>query len=102
MSTVAHPPVIRRAGVAALTIRINAERYSLRRRESAKGSYLWSLRKLTGERRGNLYAVSRIHGETACTCPDHAERGAVCKHIGALTAAGLVPGRKPSRKEVAR
>ena len=30
------------------------------------------------------------HGHPACTCPDHQNRGTVCKHLGALIAARLL------------
>ena len=32
--------------------------------------------------------------QPACTCPDFTINGAVCKHVGALKALGLIPGRK--------
>ena len=43
------------------------------------------------------YIVTAPKGQPArCTCPDHERSGWTCKHIGALTAAGLIPG--PSRQ----
>ena len=42
-----------------------------------------------------VYQVAVEKGQApACTCPDHEINGAVCKHIGALKALGLIPGRK--------
>ena len=55
---------------------------------------VWSLRKQAPDSSA-VYQVAVEKGQPpACTCPDHEINGAVCKHIGALKALGLIPGRK--------
>jgi hypothetical protein len=52
------------------------------------------LRKQSAESSA-VYQVAVEKGQQpACTCPDFEINGAVCKHIGALRALGLIPGRK--------
>ena len=56
----------------------------------------WLLRKLSIPPSAR-YLVTAPKGSPArCTCPDHERSGWTCKHIGALTAAGLIPAPKPS------
>ena len=55
---------------------------------------MWTLRKLSADHSAT-YQVAQAKGEPpACTCPDCEFNGAICKHIGALKALGLIPGRK--------
>ena len=55
---------------------------------------MWSLRK-QAETDSAVYQVALEKGQQpACTCPDFTINGAVCKHVGALKALGLIPGRK--------
>ena len=55
---------------------------------------VWSLRKQSPESSA-VYQVAVEKGrQPACTCPDFEINGAVCKHLGALRALGLIPGRK--------
>ena len=93
------PPV--RHGSCRLCLLINSDEYIIKRLASGvKGSRLWRLKKNSGERAGAVYFVARSQGEITCTCPDHSNRGARCKHIRSLVAAGLLSGR--ARKGVAR
>ena len=42
-----------------------------------------------------VYQVAIARGQQpGCTCPDFTINGAICKHVGALRALGLIPGRK--------
>lgn len=51
----------------------------------------WRLTVRTGLREGAIYHVTRQPGQHAvCSCADHQERGARCKHLGALTALRLI------------
>ena len=108
MSTVSAPP--RRAelrrrppprppsatGNAPLHLSIGGTRYRLHPLTPPAGfKAVWSLRKQIGRRpRPSTRSPSRRARQPACTCPDHEINGAVCKHIGALKALGLIPGRK--------
>ena len=57
-------------------------------RRSASAS-VWTLRKLDPHAAPATYSVAQAKGEPAgCTCPDHEQRGSVCKHIMALAALG--------------
>jgi hypothetical protein len=52
---------------------------------------VWTLRKLDPQAPAATYSVAQAKGEDArCTCPDHELNGAICKHVMALAAAGLV------------
>jgi hypothetical protein len=49
------------------------------------------------------YSVAQPKGEpVGCTCPDHEQRGSICKHIMALVALGLIPLPKAARPVKAR
>jgi SWIM zinc finger len=91
----AAPPSVRH-GISRLTIRINGTDYRLRPCPPQAGILAaWSLRKI-GTDRPARYIVAAPKGAPArCTCPDHERSGWTCKHLGALTAAGLIPGPKP-------
>ena len=92
----APPPV--RHGICRLTIRIHNTEYRLRPCPPEAGILAaWSLRKI-GTDRPARYIVTAPKGMPArCTCPDHERSGWTCKHLGALTAAGLIPGPKPPK-----
>jgi SWIM zinc finger len=108
MSTVAERPRARRApappapaapvrhGKCSLHLSIGGTRYRLHPLTPPAGfKALWSLHKQAPEASA-VYQVAVAKGQQpACTCPDHEINGAVCKHIGALKALGLIPGRKP-------
>jgi hypothetical protein len=87
------PPV--RHGLCRLTLRIGGTDYRLRPMPAPPGfKAVWVLRKLDpgGE---VAYSVAVPKGEPAgCTCPDHEINGAICKHILALAAVGLIPKPK--------
>jgi SWIM zinc finger len=101
MSTVATAPPVRpiRHGVHALRIRIGATWYQLRALPAPAGfRTVWTLRKLDPAAPAATYSVAQAKGEDArCTCPDHELNGALCKHIMALAAAGLVKMPKAAR-----
>jgi hypothetical protein len=87
------PPV--RHGRCRLVLWINEAAYSVRRgRKLGRGVQGFALRKLDG---GQVYAVVRAKGKVSCTCPDSVMRGAVCKHVRALVALGLVSGKGVAR-----
>jgi hypothetical protein len=92
----APPPV--RHGLCRLTLRIGGTEYRLRPRPPEAGILAaWNLRKI-GTDRPAFYIVTAPKGAPArCTCPDHERSGWTCKHLGALTAAGLIPAPKPPR-----
>jgi hypothetical protein len=99
MSTVA-PPVrpakarSPRHGTCKLLVFINSDEYSLKRQPApARGARRWHLKKLTGDRAGAVYSVTRSGGVAACTCPDHRNNKFSCKHIKALVALGVISGR---------
>jgi len=81
-------PVVRH-GTARLFIGIGESVYTL---IPAHGpSPAWILVAHTGQRAGARYtAAINEHGHLSCSCPDHQERGARCKHLGALIGARLL------------
>jgi hypothetical protein len=107
MSTVASAPRARRAsappapaatirhGKCRLELSIGGTRYRLHPLTPPAGfEVVWSLRKQADDHSA-VYQVAVEKGQQpACTCPDCEINGAVCKHIGALKALGLIPGRK--------
>ena len=107
MSTVAERPRARRApappapaapvrhGKCSLHLSIGGTRYRLHPLTPPAGfKAVWSLRKQSLESSA-VYQVAVEKGQRpACTCPDFTINGALCKHIGALKAIGLIPGRK--------
>jgi hypothetical protein len=107
MSTVAERPRARRAsappataapvrhGKCSLHLSIGGTRYRLHPLTPPAGYKLvWSLRK-QAETDSAVYQVAIAKGQQpACTCPDFTINGAICKHVGALKALGLIPGRK--------
>jgi hypothetical protein len=90
----AYPPPVRH-GICRLTLRIGGTEYRLRPcPPEAHVLAAWVLRKLDHD--SARYLVTAPKGKPAhCTCPDHERSGWTCKHIGSLTAAGLIPAPKP-------
>ena len=86
------PPV--RHGTCQLRLIINLDDYMIKI-SSGLGRHArpWVLRKRSGPRAGAVYAVVTHKGVVTCSCPDSTRTGAVCKHIAALRAAGLVSRR---------
>ena len=87
----ASPPPVRH-GLCRLTLRIGGTDYRLRPMPAPPGfRSVWVLRKL--DQGGEVtYSVAAPKGRTAgCTGPDHEHNGAICKHILALAAIGLIP-----------
>jgi hypothetical protein len=83
-----------RHGTCKLRVFINSDEYYLKRKPApVQGARRWSLRKLSGERAGAVYAVTRSGGFTSCTCPDHRNNRFRCNHIKALVALGVISGR---------
>jgi SWIM zinc finger len=107
MSTVAERPRARRAsappapavpirhGRCSLHLSIGGTCYRLHPLTPPAGFKLvWSLHK-QAETDSAVYQVAIEKGrQPACSCPDFTINGAVCKHVGALKALGLIPGRK--------
>src|SRR5262249_40890347 len=95
MSSVSTAPPVRH-GLCALYLRIGGTRYKIRRVRPAPARFtaFWVVRALGGERAGAVYSVAVPRGrEPGCTCPDHEVNGAICKHLMALAALGLI--RRP-------
>lgn len=96
------PAATVRHGKCGLHLSIGGTAYRLRPLVPPAGfQAVWSLRKRSAEASA-VYQVAVERGRPpACTCPDCEINGAVCKHIGALKALGLIPGRK-ARPSAAR
>ena len=89
------PTATVRHGKCSLHLSIGGTRYRLTPLTPPAGfKALWSLHKQAPEASA-VYQVAVEKGQQpACTCPDFEINGAVCKHVGALKALGLIPGRK--------
>jgi hypothetical protein len=86
------PPV--RHGTCQIRLIINSYAYVIKRsRGLGRHTRSWVLRKRSGLRAGAVYAVVTHKGVVTCSCPDSTRTGAVCKHIAAMRAAGLVSRR---------
>jgi hypothetical protein len=91
------PPV--RTGRCGLTLSIDGRRYRLRPAPpTGRGSKIWHLTVLGGQSRaGQSYSVCQFKRNVDCTCPDSTIKHAVCKHVRALQALGLIsPAAKAS------
>jgi SWIM zinc finger len=89
------PAATVRHGKCSLHLSIGGTRYRLTPLAPPAGfKAVWSLRKDTDDRPATYQVAVAKSQQPACTCPDHEINGAVCKHIGALRALGLIPGRK--------
>ncbi len=97
MSSVHAEPASRpspvRHGRARLFIEINDQLYSVAGRSRYERADVVTIRK-HGPDLAPLYAITRYMTKITCTCPDHRERGSECKHIRAVVACGLLPGRR--------
>lgn len=90
MSSVADRPPVRH-GTCRLTLTIDGVDYRLSRGPAAaRGAKVWRLRSLGGPRAGALYSVVTHRRTVSCTCPDSTRQNAVCKHVRALQACGIV------------
>src|SRR5690242_7588616 len=90
MSTVPDSPPVRH-GTCRLTITIDGVDYRLSRGPATSpGAKVWRLRALDGPRTGNLYSVVKHRHTVSCSCPDSTVQNAVCKHVRALQACGIV------------
>jgi len=83
------PPV--RTGVCRLTITIDGVEYRLSKSPSARAA--WHLKRMSEPRKGTVYCVLTHKCVVTCSCPDSIMNGAVCKHVLALRAVGLVSRR---------
>ncbi|MBV8077788.1 MAG: SWIM zinc finger family protein [Planctomycetaceae bacterium] len=93
------PPV--RTGKARLVLVIDGVEYRLSKSPSARAA--WHLKRMAEPRKGTVYCVLTHKGVATCTCPDSIMNGAVCKHVRALVACGLVSRRaKPEAVIAAR
>jgi hypothetical protein len=104
MSTVASAPRARRDqapaapvrhGKCGLELSIGGTRYRLRPITPPPGfKVVWSLPKQSPDASAVYQVAIEKGAQPACTRPDCSISGATCKHIGALKALGLMPGRK--------
>jgi len=87
------PPV--RTGHCGLTLSIDGRQYRLRPAPpTGRGSKIWRLTVLGGQSRaGVTYSVCQFKHSVDCTCPDSTIQHAVCKHVRALQALGLISPR---------
>ncbi len=93
------PPV--RHGTCRLTLTIDGTEYRLTRSPSVRAG--WHLKKRSGPRAGVTYCVLTHKRIVTCSCPDSVRGGAVCKHVRAMVACGLVSKRaKPEAVIVAQ
>ena len=93
------PPV--RHGTCRLIVIIDGTEYRLTRSPSARAA--WHLKRLAEPRKGTVYCVLTHKNVVTCTCPDSIMNGAVCKHVRALKALGLVARRaRPEAVRAAR
>jgi len=83
------PPV--RHGLCRLTLTIDGTDYRLTRSPSVRAG--WHLKKRSGPRAGVTYCVLTHKQIVTCSCHDSIRGGAVCKHVRALKALGLVARR---------
>ena len=98
----APPPV--RHGTCRLTLWIGGTEYRLRPMPAPEGfRTVWVLKKLDPHGPVVHYSVAQPKGvPVGCTCPDHEQRGSICKHIMALAALGLIALPKAARPPKAR
>jgi hypothetical protein len=91
MTSLAERPVVR-TGRCSLILVIDSRRYRVSPAPPlSRGSKIYRLTVLPGQvRAGTVYSVCSTHGHVDCTCPDSTITHAVCKHIRALQALGLV------------
>jgi SWIM zinc finger len=93
------PPV--RHGTCRLIVVIDGTEYRLSRSPSARAA--WHLKRLSEPRKGQVYCVLTHKNVVTCSCQDSIKNGAVCKHVRALKALGLVARRaKPEAVIAAR
>jgi len=93
------PPV--RTGKARLVLVIDGTEYKVSRSPSARAA--WHLKRMAEPRKGTIYCVLTHKSVVTCSCPDSIMNGAVCKHVRALVAVGLVSRRaKPEAIIVAQ
>ena len=95
----AHAPV--RHGTCRLIVIIDGTEYRLTRSPAARAA--WHLKRMAEPREGAVYYVLTHKSVVTCTCPDSITNGAVCKHVRALKALGLVARRaRPEAVRAAR
>jgi hypothetical protein len=93
------PPV--RHGTCRLIVIIDGTEYRLTRSPAARAA--WHLKRLAEPRKGTTYCVLTHKSVVTCSYPDSIMNGAVCKHVRALRAVGLVSKRaKPEAVIVAQ
>jgi hypothetical protein len=90
-----------RHGLCRLTLTIDGTDYKLTKAPDARAC--WHLKKRSGPRAGVVYSVLTHKNVVSCTCYDSVNTGAVCKHVRALKALGLVAkGAQPEAVIVAQ
>lgn len=99
-SRASSPPVVRRSGRCRLYVEISGNLYSVRPVPRAGRGPGWSrafrVLVLSHEhvsRVGKVYFIGSGRAGVACSCPDFLHNSVVCKHLCALSAAGLLPAR---------
>ena len=83
------PPV--RHGTCRLIVIIDGTEYRLSRSPAARAA--WHLKRMSEPRKGTTYCVLTHKSVVTCSCPDSIMNGAVCKHVRAMVACGLVSRR---------
>ena len=83
------PPV--RHGTCRLIVIIDGTEYRLSRSPAARAA--WHLKRLAEPRKGHVYCVLTHHRVVTFTCKYSTTNGAVCKHVRAPKALGLVARR---------
>jgi SWIM zinc finger len=95
------PPV--RSGTCRLLLQIGATDYTVRPMPAPPGfRVVWVLRKQDPQHSAAYSVVHQKGHGPDCSCPDRQINGAVCKHIRALAALGLIPALKGPRPRKAR
>ncbi len=91
MAMLLEKPAVRK-GTCSLILVIEGRRYRITPGEpTCRGSKIWRLRACPGQQRaGTMYSVCSFRSHVDCTCPDSTVNFAVCKHIRALQALGMV------------
>ena len=91
MAMLSEKPAVRK-GTCSLVLVIEGRRYRITPGEpTCRGAKIWRLKVCPGQQcAGAIYSVCSFHSHVDCTCPDSTVNFAVCKHIRALQALGVV------------
>ena len=91
MAMLSEKPAVRK-GTCSLVLVIEGRRYRITPGEPiCRGAKIWRLQGMPRTAAaGAIYSVCSFHSHVDCTCPDSTVNFAVCKHIRALQALGMV------------